>query len=63
MAERLETDYRRRFDAAIEAIELLDRAGFNVHGFGVEEEASDSTFKLEAELSVGEMTYPLEALE
>jgi hypothetical protein len=63
MAERLETDWRRRLDAAIEAIELLDRAGFNVHEFGIEEEASDCTFELDVELSVGEMTYPLESLE
>lgn len=63
MSEPVETDWRRRFDAGIEALVLLERAGFNVHESSVEEEASDSTFKVEAELSVGELTYPLEALE
>lgn len=63
MAERIETDWRRRLDAGIEALELLNRAGFNLHESSIEEEASDFTFKVEVELSVGELTRPLEVLE
>lgn len=60
---KMETDWRRRFDAGIEAIELLDRAGFNVHDFGIEEEAADAQFEINATLSVGQLTRPLDALE
>lgn len=63
MVDRLETDWQRRLLAGMEAIELLDRAGFLVSDFSVEEEAADAQFGIEATLAVGEMTYPLESLE
>jgi len=63
MTERMETDWQRRLLAGMEAIELLDRAGFMVQDFSVEEEAADAAFGIEATLAVGEMTYPLDSLE
>ena len=62
MTEKIETDWERRLQAEAEAIELLDRSGFHVHDFEIEEEATDSTFGVDVTLSVGEMTYPLESL-
>jgi hypothetical protein len=63
MAVALETNWRRQLDAGCEAVELLSRAGFNVHDIAIQEEASDSTFEVTVELSVDELTRPLEALE
>jgi len=62
MAERIETDYQHRLQAGAEAIELLERAGFLVHDGEVGIEAADHTFEVEATLSVGEMTRPLQNL-
>lgn len=63
MSEPIETDWQRRLQAGAEAIELLDRAGFLVQDFSIEEEAADAAFGIEATLSVGEMTYPLDSLK
>lgn len=64
MVEKLETDNTRRLQAGTEAVELLHQAGFNVHDAELEvEKPASPVFTVEASLSVGENTRPLQALE
>lgn len=53
----------RRLQAGQEAIELLDRAGFNIHTYDLDAEREDATVDVQAQLSVEELTRPLQALE
>jgi len=64
MVERLETNFQHRLQAAAEAIELLERAGFGIADADVEvEEVLEPEFEVDLTLTVGEHTRPLQALE
>lgn len=52
-----------RYQAGLEAVELLRQAGFIVENFDVDAEEQSSAFSLSAVLHVGEDERPLEALE
>lgn len=64
MVERYEIDQRRRFDAGVEAIEVLTKCGFGISDFDIStEEPRDCHFTVEAKMAIGEDTDPLDALE
>lgn len=63
MAERYETDVFRRYQAGLEALKLLDEAGFGVSDSNIEVNPGEAEFSLEVDLIVGEQTRPLQALE
>jgi len=63
-AVKMEIDQRRRFDAGLEAIELLYEAGFIIEDFDINsEDPRDHIFQIEADLAIGQETNPLDVLD
>lgn len=62
-ASRFEVGQVERTQAALEAVTLLDEAGFVVDDFDVETEQEDVTFDLDLTLAVAQDERPLAVLE
>jgi len=62
MVDQYETDKRRRFDAGVQAIEVLMECGFGVLDFDINvEEPRDTPFEVRADLSITENTDPMDS--
>jgi hypothetical protein len=64
MSERFEIDKIRRYQAGLEAIQLLDEAGFGIQDFELSAEGiRDVPISLDLELTIKENERPLQVLE
>jgi hypothetical protein len=57
---RIEHRSYRQAQAAIEAVKVLERAGFNVGEFEIGTEPAEPSFELDVDLSISQMERPLE---
>lgn len=60
---KYETGFIERHQAALEAVKLLEEAGFGVGDVSIDTEPQEMTFNLDVELSITEHERPLEVLE
>lgn len=58
--EKYETNPVRKSQAALEAVKLLEKAGFDVSNFYIGPEADSNQFNLDLTLSLPENERPLE---
>ncbi len=63
MVSNFEIEPPQKHQAGLEAVELLDRAGFVLQDFDITAIGDDPYFELSVSLAVGEHERPLEALE
>lgn len=60
MVEEYETGLIERTQASLEAVKVLDNAGFGVHDFDISPKEGDVTFDLNITLSLNKNERPLE---